>query len=681
VRRLAPLVLAALFSAAPAGADRSPGWTTYGNSDTRAGFVSTPAAAFARRWFAPIEGRATSQALVARDVPAPGLKTVYQATSSGRINAVAPDGYVRWTVDLGQLPRPCPQLDGYGITGTPAIDPGAQALYAVDPFGRLHALDLATGAELEGWPVRIFADYRQEHVFGAIAVIRGFVYVPTASYCDNPMEGKLIRVARDTRELTSWTSVPLRLGGGGGIWGFGGAAYSSSRDSLYVATGNAFEGGENVGKRFKEWAGLGEHLVELSPDLHVRAASHPVGLTQKLDLDFGSSPVVFRRAGCPEQVAALNKNGTLYGWRGDRVAAGPLWAFELRRLDPRARLIAQPAWSPRLASLFVTTGTRLVRLSILRSCRPRAAWSRALGPFAVQGSPTVAGDTVWLSPAGKGEGLLGFDGRTGRLVARAGLGGDGFAGPTVVDGSLYLGTFAGGMHGFLARSVVAGRAETQLPQYSSFADGAHGWVSRESGVYATEDGGGSWHRIHRFYALRVVRLSATSGMISSGLPAALCNCRTRELWTDDNGRHWHEAALVGPLFQGRGRSLYWADRSGLSRAAWPPRGPARRVSAVKSGRVVALANAPGGIVALVSNRLHGKGWDRAPRVLVARGGRTKLYRLPTARGRAVLVRSLAVGWPAIAVTGTDYLDESDTGTTSVVWSSRDGGSSWTVERR
>ena len=39
------------------------------------------------------------------------------------------------------------------------------------------------------------------------------------------------------------------------------------RDSLYAVTGNAFAGGSNVGKRFREYAGYGEHVVELSLDL------------------------------------------------------------------------------------------------------------------------------------------------------------------------------------------------------------------------------------------------------------------------------------------------------------------------------------------------------------------------------------------------------------------------------
>ena len=211
----------------------------------------------------------TSQPLVARNVPRKGDTTVYVATSAGFVYALAANGYVRWRVDLGRFVLPaCPQIpDGWGVTGTPVIDPATRTLYVADAFGRLHAFDLATGAERAGWPVVLYRDYRRELVWGAMLLVDGAIYAGTGAYCDLPMEGKLIRVSLADRKVSSWTVVPPELGGGGGIWGWGGVAYSAKRDSLFVVTGNAFEGGSNKGAAFSEAAGYGEHLVELSRDL------------------------------------------------------------------------------------------------------------------------------------------------------------------------------------------------------------------------------------------------------------------------------------------------------------------------------------------------------------------------------------------------------------------------------
>ncbi|HSL65946.1 MAG TPA: hypothetical protein VK874_14935 [Gaiellaceae bacterium] len=144
-----------------------------------------------------------------------------------------------------------------------------------------------------------------------------------------------------------WRASSSR-GGGGGIWGWGGwggIAYGAVRDSLYVVTGNAFEGGENVGDRFSETAGHGEQLVRPTRDLEVVEANHPQGFEPIFDADFVGSPVLFTPSGCGELVAALNKNGTLYVWRSDAVAAGTVAcvaggrAHELGRRPPR---LAEP---------------------------------------------------------------------------------------------------------------------------------------------------------------------------------------------------------------------------------------------------------------------------------------------------------------------------------------------------
>ena len=444
-----------LFVGVGAAAQPTGGWLVYGNDLARSSATGTslPPLSLRPAWYTPVSGRISSQALVAQDMPVPGRRTVYFATSKGVVYALAENGYVRWRVELGQLDRVCQQIDGYGVTGTPAIDRDTSALYVADAFGRLHALDLATGQERPGWPVRVYADFRRELVWGALTIVDGSVYFGTGSYCDRKMEGKVFRVGLETGAVSRWISVPFALGGGGGVWGWGGIAYSAGRDSLFVATGNAFRGGSNKGKRFREWAGYGEQLVELSRSLSVRAADHPEDVKEPLDLDFVGSPVLIPHPRCGELAGVLNKDGSLYVWRTARVSAGPLFSLRLARPTLAAPLLSQLAYSPRTGALYVSTPSKLVRVDIDGRCHGRVKWSRPVGNGLLNGSPTVAGDTVWLTEnSTEGSALLGFNARTGVPRFRSPLAGPAFVAPTVVGDRLYLGTYTGGVQGFAVAS-------------------------------------------------------------------------------------------------------------------------------------------------------------------------------------------------------------------------------------
>ena len=140
VRRTACSIACVLPFLIGGGADAqsTAGWIAYGNDAARTSFTdaSLSPTSVKPAWYTPISGRVSSQALVAQDVPSPGLKTVYVATTRGIVYALAENGYVRWRVDLGQLERVCQQIDGYGVTGTPAIDVASRTLYVADAFGR-----------------------------------------------------------------------------------------------------------------------------------------------------------------------------------------------------------------------------------------------------------------------------------------------------------------------------------------------------------------------------------------------------------------------------------------------------------------------------------------------------------------------------------------------------------------
>jgi hypothetical protein len=613
----------------------------------------------------------TTQPLVARNVPAPGQTTIYYGVSSGLFEAVAPNGYVRWTVHLGVIPQSCPQLPTWGVTGTPVIDASTRTIFVADAFGWLHDLDLATGKEHAGWPVQLYTDPERELVWGAIAHIGNSIYAGTGSYCDRPMEAKVVKVEIASRRLSTWTVVPASLGGGGGIWGWGGIAYSATARRLYVATGNAFEGGSNRGAKFQESAGYGEQLVALDEDLGVLAASHPPDVPNGVDSDFVGSPVVVHPAGCGEVIAVLNKNGSLYFWRADSISGGAYATAVIQAPDFEHPLLGNPAYDNSLRSFYVVTFSRLVRVTIGADCKPTVTWKRALGQATLNSSATIAGGVVWFALSGSRSSLVAFDARTGKRLLRRRIGGMSFAAPTIVDGRL----FEDARHGFTTRHAPHS-APTHTANLTSWIDRRHGWVGRENGVYATDDGGHTWRRIFAGPTARIARTSVTDGVISVGVKPTPCNCTARRLWTRDGGHSWHGTPEVGAHFAGRGRTLVWWTGSRIEQITpWPTAGTrlhSRRIAAF-SRPIVDAGVIPGGVAVLLTDAGHGL--DQTPTLYLIRGSQKQAVELPAAKGK-VLVTGLEISWPAITVQGVGL----DGSAPVATWLSTNAGRRWSVKQ-
>jgi len=151
----------------------------------------------------------------------------------------------------------------FGIVGTPVIDPVNHTLYVVvrtkeisggttNFVQRLHALNVATGAEQPNSPVVITASYpgtgdggtminfdplRQNQRPG-LALANGYVYVTWASHGDNtPYHGWVIGYNVTNLEQSAvWNDSPN--GSEAGIWMSGQAPNVDSNGNIYVTVGN-----------------------------------------------------------------------------------------------------------------------------------------------------------------------------------------------------------------------------------------------------------------------------------------------------------------------------------------------------------------------------------------------------------------------------------------------------------
>ncbi len=165
----------------------------------------------------------------------------------------------------------CLDMNGnMGIVGTPVIDVQGEALYVVSLtrvrgtfVQRLHALDLATGADLDGSPVDIRApefNALMQNQRPALAEANGQIYVGYSSHCDkDPYHGFLFAFdAKTLRQTAVFNTTPT--GSEGSIWQSGQAPAVDSEGNLYVVTANgSWNGKENFSESF----------LKLSPDLEL----------------------------------------------------------------------------------------------------------------------------------------------------------------------------------------------------------------------------------------------------------------------------------------------------------------------------------------------------------------------------------------------------------------------------
>lgn len=276
------LLVVLVFGAKPSGAQFR-GVLTWHNDNARTGqniFEThlTPSnvhsAQFRKLCSYPVDGMVDAQPLYVPRVKVPALGThniAYVATESDSVYAF--DADCRSSGPLWHVSFINPAMgvisDGvFGITGTPVISFETRTLYAVaktiemDPVSdvseyvlRLHALDIRSGAEKPGSPIRIeakfpgwgvgndnhghvvFNSYRQIQRAGLL-LLRGRVYVSFAGHRDiNPYHGWLLGYDATTLDQVAvYNDTPN--GDKGGIWQSGAGPAADAEGDIFLQTGN-----------------------------------------------------------------------------------------------------------------------------------------------------------------------------------------------------------------------------------------------------------------------------------------------------------------------------------------------------------------------------------------------------------------------------------------------------------
>jgi Immunoglobulin domain len=224
----------------------------------------------------PVDGLVDAQPLYLSALSATGgtFNTVFVATEHDSVYAFDADsGAILWHVSLlgtGETTsdtRGCGQVSPeIGVTSTPVIDRSAGAhgtIYVVamskdsssNYHHRLHALDVATGAELLSGPVEISASFpatgtatssfdpKSYEERAALLLSNGTIYTSWTSHCDDaPYGGWIISFAQSTLARNGALNIAANSSAGPSIWMAGdGPAVDASGNIYFLSANGAFE--------------------------------------------------------------------------------------------------------------------------------------------------------------------------------------------------------------------------------------------------------------------------------------------------------------------------------------------------------------------------------------------------------------------------------------------------------
>jgi hypothetical protein len=371
VPQLGPIITGLLLALSPLNARAGANVLTQHNDNARSGLNTnetqlTPANVgstnFGQLFTQPVDGFVYAQPLVMTNVaiPAKGIhNVVFVATEHDSVYAFDADNdsggnavplwqvsFINPAAGVTSVPGAdvaCTDLlPEIGITSTPVIDPVSGTIYVeakteevtngVTTFvHRLHALDVATGAEKFGGPVVIQASVpgTGDGNDGAgnvpflpithmnrpgLLLSRGIVYLGYASHCDNgPYHGWLLGYDAHTLAFTNvFNATPN--GGDGGIWQSGNGPAADTNGNIFAMTGNGTFDSTNNND-------YGDSILKFSTTNGLQLADYFTPSNQDMlnsqDLDLGSAgPMLL-----PDAVGSIahrhllvggSKTGTIY---------------------------------------------------------------------------------------------------------------------------------------------------------------------------------------------------------------------------------------------------------------------------------------------------------------------------------------------------------------------------------
>lgn len=385
---------------------------------------------------------------------------LYAGSTTAMMYALnAQTGAVVWKFRVGQRSVSCQGgTQKFALGETPAIDRGKNLIYLSGGYNQVHAVNLATGKEAAGWPLKA-PSWPHDQMHGGFTYnpANGMLYGVTGSMCGDasPWYGRIVAINTNGPAVAN-TFYPMsgtskRGASGGGIWGFGGASIDPTTNNVFIATGNA---DTNTTPLQPQNASYAEEVVELSPLLTVLGNNYPSNIpnTGMNNFDFGATPMLFQPPYCPPLLAAINKSGMFELYDRDLISSGPIQYIAMSVPSSNGSFVGVPAYDPTTGFVYVGLPAAegiyqpgIAAFSMASNCtlNPTPVWNAQFGPIgtsetAAPRSPiSIANGVVYVSNY-TGDTEYAFDDATGAQLWTLPLPYYGRQGTVIANGMVYV---------------------------------------------------------------------------------------------------------------------------------------------------------------------------------------------------------------------------------------------------
>jgi hypothetical protein len=313
---LAP-VAALVLGQAVASAASSQDWPTYlhdpsrSNATTDANLSVATAGQLQLNWSYQTGGPlATSASIVGT--------TAYVGSWDGYEYAInVTNGSLVWKTYTGATNDANCNPANLGITSAAAVVNGVVYVGGGGPYW--YALDAATGTVL--WQVYTGDNSASgaHYNWSSPLIVNGFAYVGIASNCDNPLvQGQLLKIDLNSHQIVATHNFVPSGQVGGGVWTS--PTYDPATNKIFVSTGTLAD--------YTQTESQAIVALDAGTLNSLDRWQLPFGASIS-DSDWGTTPTLTTDANGNQLLSVANKNGILYTFNRNNLAAGPVWQRQI----------------------------------------------------------------------------------------------------------------------------------------------------------------------------------------------------------------------------------------------------------------------------------------------------------------------------------------------------------------